>query len=412
MNRPQEPNSRQPAHRPNKRAALIGVGGYGRVHLDVIRRLRDRGEVELVAVADPFKERFPELASRLRGEGVAWHRDHHELLADTGPLDLVVIAAPIPLHEQMTLDVLEGAPGARILLEKPAVPSVGQLNRLMAADDTKRVRVGFQTLHLPQVGRMRKWIQDGELGRISRVTVAAGWPRNDDYYERAPWAGRMFCDGRLVFDGPATNALSHVLNNVCHVLTGGSDGTSGRATLVTGWLGRVRRMESYDTFHSVCRIAGTEVRTFLTHAVATEVPWVIKVRGEKATAMLRQREPFLWRSDLGDAGLPTGRDPHDTLYSAMLGPEVGFTALPGTLESVIGYTEWTEAVRLAGPIRDIDAACCFRTADGVVAVAGMEARLAAFLVNGKCPDFQPAEHAESQCRPRDRTDQPCSLLNP
>lgn len=391
--RRKNPSHCNPGRQVIPRAALIGVGGYGRIHLDIIQRLRDRGELELAAVADPFEERDPELSARLRGEGVAWHRDHHELLAGSGPLDLVVIAAPIPLHEQMTLDVLKEVPGARILLEKPAVPSLEQLDRLLAADETKRVRVGFQTLHLPQVSQMRQWIDNGELGRIGRVTVAAGWPRNDAYYMRAPWAGKMFHDGRLVFDGPATNALSHVLNNVCHLLADGSDSDSGRTRLVTGWLGRARQIESYDTFHSVCHIAGTEVRTFLTHAVATEVPWMIKICGEKATAVLSQREPFLSRSDLGDTELPAGREPYDTLYPAMLGPEDAFAKLSGTLASVIGYTEWTQSVRLSGPIRNADPARCFRTAEGVAAVTGMEDRLAAFLANGECPEFQQAEHA-------------------
>jgi len=387
MSNTREHAEREKDWRPGpRRAALVGVGGYGGNHLALIRELEAQGLVRLVAVADPFEERMADVSAELRQSGVVWYREHAAMLKAENALDLVVVATPIPLHEQMTLDVLQGS-AARVLLEKPAVPTLRQLDRLLAADVDSRVRVGFQNLHLPQVQRLREWIQDGELGHVSEVTLVAGWPRNDDYFTRSPWAGRMSLDGVMVYDGPATNALSHLLNNVCYLLGGGSDRPFGRVDEVNGWLARARDMESYDTFHSECLISGVRVRALLSHAVAAHVPYAVKVSGDVATAVLSEEEPFLRRSDRcsGESFLEKGQ-PSMEMYSGLLGSEDDFAVLPGRLEDVRGYTEWTEAVRLAGPIRDFSAAQCWKTGAGVVAVRGMEQALGSFLEGGLPPD--------------------------
>lgn len=372
-----------------RRAALIGVGGYGGNHLQALRRWEDRGAVKLTAVADPFEERMPDLSAQMRRSGVAWYRDHREMLASEPALDFVVVAAPIHLHEQMTLDVLR-TQEARILLEKPAVPTLEQLDRLVAADSRQRVRVGFQMVHQPQVKRLREWIHQGELGRISAVTVMAGWPRNDRYYARSGWAGRLSFHDQMVFDGPATNALSHLLNNVCHLLGGGPGRLAGRAEAVSGWLARARDIESYDTFYSECRVAGTPVRALLTHAVAEQVPYLIKVRGEAATAVLSQEEPFLRRIGPGSEEIFAGAEPPSTagsaMYAGLLGSEDEFAALPVKLEDARGYTEWTESVRLLGPTREFAPGESWKTTDGVVAVHGMEQLLRSFYEGGPPPE--------------------------
>lgn len=368
------------------RVALIGVGGYGGNHLAVIREMEERGAGRLVAVADPFEERMKDVSARMKQARVAWYRDHAAMMEAEKALDLVVVAAPIPLHERMTLDILRGSE-ARILLEKPAVPTLVQLERLLAADPDRRVRVGFQTLHSPQTKRLRDWIQHGELGQVSEVTLVAGWPRNDEYFTRSGWAGRMTLDGETVYDGPATNALSHLLNNVCYVLGGGDGRLFARVHCIEGWLARARDMESYDTFYSECRIAGVRVRALLTHAVAEHVPYVVKVSGDLATAVLSETEPFLRRSDCGSGETFTDPvQPSIAMYSGLVGSKDGFAALPGSLEDVRGYTEWTEGVRVAGPIRTFPAARCRKTDAGVVAVRGMEQALRSFLDGGLPPD--------------------------
>ena len=365
------------------RVVQIGVGGHGQSHLHVMETLSGEGRLRLAAVADPFESRLPELSARMRTAGVPWFADYRDLLRQGPEADLVVITTPIALHEEMTLEALRST-RSRILLEKPAVPTVAQLERLIAADPSRRVRVGYQMLHWPEVRTLRHWIGDGELGPLRRVTVTAGWPRDDAYYRRSSWAGRMCMDGRMVYDGPATNALSHLLCLVCFLL--GGDGAFARPRGVRGWLARARDIESYDTFHSTCTVGETEVRVLLTHAVAEKVPFRIEIEGARTSAALEEDLPRLTRRDLGVwAGPAAARSDKAPMYRRISAEAEDFDDMPGTVWDLRGLTAWTEELRLAASIRQIDPALIRRTAGGISAVAGMEEALRAFRAGGPEP---------------------------
>jgi len=52
----------------------------------------------------------------------------------------------------------------------------------------------------------------------------AGWPRKQSYYTRNNWAGKFKLGDAWVLDGPATNALSHQINNLLYLLGEGPNG--------------------------------------------------------------------------------------------------------------------------------------------------------------------------------------------
>lgn len=365
------------------RLCQIGVGGHGISHLRVMESLKEEGLFRLVAVADPFEDRLPELSAEMRGAGVPWFGDYREMLRKGPDTDLVIISTPIALHEEMTLEALQST-RARILLEKPAVPTVAQLDRLIASDPSRRVRVGYQMLHWPEVQALRRWISEGGLGAPRQVTVTAGWPRDDAYYRRSPWAGRMCQDGRMVYDGPATNALSHLLCLVCFLL--GGEGAFARPKDVRGWLARARDIESYDTVYTACSVGETTVRVLLTHAVAEKVPFRIEVEGTETTATLDEDAPRLSRGDRGPwTGPAAGPSDKQPLYRRMAADAETFAAMPGTPWDLRGLTAWTEELRLAGPVRQIDPGLIRRTENGVAAVRGMEEALRSFRSTGAEP---------------------------
>ena len=71
-----------------------------------------------MAVADPYEDRMPEVAGKLRASGVDWFADYQKMLRAHPGVDLLVICTPIHLHEEMTLTALRET-SARILLENP-----------------------------------------------------------------------------------------------------------------------------------------------------------------------------------------------------------------------------------------------------------------------------------------------------
>ncbi len=116
---------KEPSHavRP-LRAAVIGVGSFGRHHARIYDELRPRG-VELVGLVD-IDDRGPRpLAERL---GVPLVRTIEEL---PGRPDVVSIATPTREHERIALPLLAG--GVHCLVEKPAGGSSEAVARLRLA---------------------------------------------------------------------------------------------------------------------------------------------------------------------------------------------------------------------------------------------------------------------------------------
>jgi predicted dehydrogenase len=332
--------------------ALVGVGGHGRVHLEAIREAGAFGLGRLVAVADPFLRSHPEVSQELERDGVRCYAEDRDLLASEPDLDLLVISTPIPLHEEMLKRAL-ASNVQRILLEKPALPTIQQLDRAIKNDVSGRVRVGFHMAFWPQVQALRDWVQSGNLGSIKRVIVTAGWPRPTSYYSRANWAGRMVIGDRSVFDGPATNGLSHLLHLVVFLL-GFGGGHRTKSLQVRGNLLRARPIESYDTAWIEARIAGVGAHFLMSHAVREVTPFCIRIEGERGCAELHENAPFL-RGDVAGLTRNFPKVNKSPMYARMLSSdERVFLEMPNTLCDVRAHTLISNAALISsGGVRNI-----------------------------------------------------------
>lgn len=264
------------------RFGLIGVGGMGASHVRTIQALEAEGLAKLVCVADPFADRMPEVKARFESKGIRWHLDYQKLLGTETELDAVSIATPIPLHARMTAAAL--ARGLFIYLEKPPVPLIQQLNDLVALDARRKVFVGFQMICSTPIAQLKRWKVEGALGEIESIRVTACWPRYDGYYNRAPWSGRMLLDGEPVFDGPATNALSHLLHNIMYLGGKGFDDFDVPME-VEGEFYRARHLESYDVVSMRGMLQSNIAFHYsVNHATETMVPFRLEVIGSKGKA--------------------------------------------------------------------------------------------------------------------------------
>lgn len=266
------------------RLGLIGIGGFAGVHLSVIEALARNNLAQLIAVADPGMERFPDIKSKLEANGARCYANHLDMLKAEERLEAVTIAAPIPYHFDMTLACIER--GLFVYLEKPPVPLIQQLESLILADTSSRVCVGFQMITLQSMQRLKSMILEGNLGEIREIRAACCWPRMDRYYQRAGWAGKLSFNGNPVFDGPATNALSHLIHNIMFLASPETTGFM-EPVEISGELYRARPIESYDvacmrgTFQS-----GIRFSVMLTHATEATLPWKIEVRGNNGVARI------------------------------------------------------------------------------------------------------------------------------
>ena len=261
------------------RYALVGATGIGGYHLAAIRELEKDGRLRLVAVADPALARLPDLQSDLATHGANWCLDYRELLKEEPNLDVIVLSVPIPFHLEIALACLER--DLFIYLEKPPVPLIQQLETMIEADKLRRIGVGFQMITSNWVQNLKRAIVEGKLGQVREIRIGACWPRLDHYYARNSAAGKMFVGDEPVFDGPATNALAHLIHNAMFLAGAGADEFDAPVEIVAE-LYRARPIESYDVACLRGKFrSGITFTAALTHATEEMLPFQMEVRGDE-----------------------------------------------------------------------------------------------------------------------------------
>ena len=109
---------------------------------------------------------------------------------------------------------------------------------------------------------------DGKFGKPKRLKTIVFYPRNDSYFKRSSWVGKLRSpDGAFILDSVANNAAAHFLHNMLFLLGNDIDRSTSLAT-ITAELYRANDIETYDT----CAIRAetideVEVMFFASHAV-------------------------------------------------------------------------------------------------------------------------------------------------
>ncbi|TDW44536.1 putative dehydrogenase [Curtobacterium sp. PhB42] len=311
---------------------LVGARGYGLHHRANIDRLVAAGVCTLTAVVDPTLGTSTDDGAVVVADVVA-ARDH-------GPVDVVVIAAPIAAHLPLALAALEA--GADVLLEKPPVTTRDALDTLVDAEQRtgRVVQVGFQSLGSEALPAFR----DGSLVGPVRSAAAVGtWTRNQAYWDRSAWAGRRRVQGVDVLDGVVTNPLAHAVATAL-ALVGCRRASDVRRVEVE--LFRANDIEGDDT--SAVRVttsAGLEATAALTLCAPSEVLPTVRVRGTAASAVLHYTADEV---TVGDTTRTVGRT--DLLENLLAHRSRGDDLLV-PLVFTGAFVEVLEAVRAAEPVR-------------------------------------------------------------
>jgi len=189
------------------RVAVVGVLGFGLVHLRALRPLAAEGRCVVTGVVDrrPLSGEAEELAG-----DAAYYTDLGELLA-ADPPDVVAVATPIPTHYPLAAAAMRA--GCHVLVEKPPTASFAEYESLLAvaAETGRACQVGFQANGSDAYAAIAEAVAAGEIGEVTGIGVEGAWRRPVSYFERAPWAGRRRLDGVDVVDGVVTNPLAHAV---------------------------------------------------------------------------------------------------------------------------------------------------------------------------------------------------------
>ena len=232
------------------RAAVVGAGIYGQVHIRAWQRHRG---VELVRVWSRSEQR-----ARSAGEqyGVAYTTKLQDIAQDER-IDLVSIATPDFAHTEPAVMMLEA--GKHVLLEKPMATTSGECQQILDAARCGggQLMLNFHNRWYPPIAHAKQLIDSGRLGkpvvayaRLSdQIVVPTEW---------LSWAGQS---------GPEWFLFPHLIDLIQWLL-----GQQVRSVFAAGRKG-VLQAQGIDCYDAV------QAQLRLDDAIATiESAWILPQR--------------------------------------------------------------------------------------------------------------------------------------
>lgn len=276
------------------RFVVIGLGGYGLVHIDAVRWLARQGLGRLAGVVALPVDRAarPDMVATLQQEGVTLYESVEEFMS-SGIHTADVLTVPIGIHQHVPVSVAAMEAGLHVYCEKPVAGTVQEVDQLIAARDRTRrhCAIGFQHIYSNSLRQLKARIQGGRLGTLTRATLFCGWPRSKQYFTRNEWTGRLRIGQDWILDSPANNANAHYLLNILYA---GSH-AAGAASIasLTAHLYRANPLESTDTVQ-LKMVTDEHVRmhVILTHANGAPHGPRMVFAGDRGTAYWQTDEGF------------------------------------------------------------------------------------------------------------------------
>ena len=265
-----------------------GVIGPGRIANRFAECLSAVPGARLVAAASRDAERARDFVARHGGE--RHHGDYASLFRDDG-VDAIYVATPHAQHADVAIQALQA--GKAVLCEKPLTVNAPQAERVFAAAKAadRFVMEAFWSRFLPVYAQVRRWLDEGRIGRVTGIESFFGYaqPRNlDDRLFRADLAG-----GALLDVGIYCISLSHHLfKGPLRVLeTSATVGATGvdedlRARIAVGEQAVELRMHASMTqkFYNSFRIEGEEGEILVTEPFWDSGQAILLRRGEAPVA--------------------------------------------------------------------------------------------------------------------------------
>lgn len=221
---------------------IVGPGLIGIKHAELVSKHPD---LKLICFVGPSSSENISAASRFCTPLIS--SLHEASLIEH--IDGVIIASPNLFHfDQAKYCVENDIP---VLIEKPVVNSLDEAKQLVEITRGKesRVLVGHHRAHSEIIRVAKKFIRDGQLGKIVAISGFALFYKPSEYFEAGPW--RMFEGG-----GPILINLIHEIGNL-RALCGEIVSVNASATSVN------RNFEVEDTAVMTFRFESGALGTFL-----------------------------------------------------------------------------------------------------------------------------------------------------
>ncbi len=263
------------------RLGIIGMGNIGRYHADYLTK-KKISRCELVAVCDAMAplDQYKPLKTFTDGEA----------LIKSGEVDAVIVATPHFQHT--TLGIFALNHGVHAMIEKPISSHKADAERLIEASrkNPKVVFGGmFQMRTEPRYKKVQKLIQNGELGKIVRVSwINTDWFRTDAYYASGGWRATWKGEG----GGVLLNQCLHNLDTMQWLV--------GMPKRVRGFcqLGRFHQIEVEDSVTAYLEWANGATGVFVSSTGEAPGTNRFEIVGSRGTIVMENNKLLFTRNDV------------------------------------------------------------------------------------------------------------------
>jgi predicted dehydrogenase len=343
---------------PPLRVALIGVSGYGRVYLRLVREFQEAGRLRLVAATIINPEEEAQTVAELTRAGTRIHGSYETMLAtEAAELDACLIPTGLPWHARMTIAALRA--GLNVLVEKPLA---GDHADALAVREAERasgrfIAVGFQDIFPPGTLALKEELGGGLIGQVTGARVIGVWPRTTAYFERNNWSGRMAASGATVRDSTLQNGLAHFVH-LALFLVAPETRRAAEARLEDVELFRAHDIEGFDT--AVARGStpeGTRLWFGVSHASAEHHDVIVRVEGTQGAVEWHheKREVRLWTAAGREIRpLPTLMDTRREMMTRFIARCRGDNVFIADSAMAEQHVKFIEALHDQGVIQTVD----------------------------------------------------------
>ncbi|UCD37857.1 MAG: Gfo/Idh/MocA family oxidoreductase [Fidelibacterota bacterium] len=287
--------------------SLVGCGIISEVQAEAIQ---NADNAELVSVYSRKRENAERIGEQFQ---VPWSTDWDAFIQDE-QVDIVSICTPSGNHLDYGRQAAKA--GKHVVVEKPIEVTLERGRELIQICRNRGVRLAviFQNRYMPEVQRLKRHLEAGELGDIFLASAYVKWYRKQEYYDSAEWRGSFALDG----GGVLINQAIHTID-LLQWMVGEVESISGHIGTLTH-----ERIEGEDNAVAVLRFKGGALGVIEgSTSVLPPMPRRLEIHGTQGTAILTGSA---LRIENADGSRKDSKEESHPELSA--GAQKGFSAVP------------------------------------------------------------------------------------
>jgi UDP-N-acetyl-2-amino-2-deoxyglucuronate dehydrogenase len=308
---------------------IIGAGNISETHARATKAILG---VEIAAVFGTNSEKVKRMATEY---GAAAYFDFEKFLAHQ-PMDFVAIGSPSGLHAEQGITAARR--GLHVLTEKPLDINTRAADALIAAAAENKIKLGvfFQDRFKADLIRIKKWIDEGILGKPVLADARVKWFRPPEYYGKSKWRGTIRMDG----GGALINQAIHTVDLLLWFF---GDVVSVQARKKTA----LHNIEAEDTLVALLEFANGATGVFqATTSVYPGYPRRVELTGEEGTIIIEHDR--LLAADLRKPPADFQSQGNDKNLSASSATVSDFRGHQAAMEDFIEAIQKNSAPRCSG----------------------------------------------------------------